>query len=288
MIRNFLSLTKPGIIFGNIITTCGGFFLACNNTFNSSLFIKTILGTIFIIASGCVLNNIIDKDIDALMERTKNRVLVKNLISIKVAFIFSTILAIISLLFFFYINFLCIYIGLFGLLMYVIVYSLYFKRKSIYGTFIGSISGAIPPLIGYVAISNKISLESLLLFIILCLWQLPHSFAIAIYRFSDFKNAKIPLLPIVTGINNTKIIILVTIILFSFASTLLMVYSNFNIIFILIMILLNFFWIYKSINGYHNNNDIIWARNMFIFSIIIISLLSLILIMQRCITFFYG
>lgn len=287
MIKNLFSLTKPGIIFGNIITTCGGFFLACNNnSFNSHLFIKTILGTIFIIASGCVLNNIIDKDIDALMERTKNRVLVKNLISVKIAFIFSNILAIISLFFFSNINVLCIYTGLFGLLIYVIVYSLYFKRKSVYGTLIGSISGAIPPLIGYVAISNKISLEAVLLFAILCLWQLPHSFAIAIYRFSDFKNAKIPLLPIIKGIDKTKLIMLIAIILFSSTSIFLLFYSKFNIIFILIMSLFNFLWIYKSISGYNITDNLSWARNMFIFSIIIISLLSLILIIQKCIIFY--
>ena len=98
MIREFYSVTKPGIIFGNLITVAGGFFLASRGNIDFKLFIATLIGISLIIASGCVFNNYIDRDIDKLMERTKNRVLVQGLISAKAALIYAVILMLIGII----------------------------------------------------------------------------------------------------------------------------------------------------------------------------------------------
>ncbi|MDN6773816.1 MAG: UbiA family prenyltransferase, partial [Enterobacterales bacterium] len=92
MMKQYLQVTKPGIIFGNLISVIGGFFLASKGSLDVPLFIATMVGVSLVVASGCVFNNYIDRDIDKIMERTKNRVLVKGLIAPKVTLTYATLL----------------------------------------------------------------------------------------------------------------------------------------------------------------------------------------------------
>ena len=194
-IKYFWTLTKPGIIFGNLITVIGGFFLGSRGQIDNWLFVATIIGTALVIASGCVFNNFIDRDIDKLMQRTKNRVLVKGLIAPYSAFLYATILGVFGLaILYLKTNLLALSIAFLGLFVYVIIYSLWQKRNSVYATLVGSISGAVPILVGYCAATNMFDLGAILLFLILSLWQMPHSYAIAIYRFNDSQQAAIPVL----------------------------------------------------------------------------------------------
>ncbi|MEZ0286312.1 MAG: heme o synthase, partial [Candidatus Paceibacterota bacterium] len=205
MVKTYYLLTKPGIIMGNGIAAIAGFALASEGRFHPLLFLGLLVGLALVIASACVVNNYLDRDIDEKMARTKNRALVKGLISGKSALIFASTLGILgTLILFFFTNTLTAAVGLFGWFFYVVVYTL-LKRRTVYGTLIGSISGAIPPVAGYCAVANRIDVGALILFVTLCLWQMPHFFAIAIYRLKDYKAADIPVLPIKSGIQNTKI-----------------------------------------------------------------------------------
>ncbi|MDU6442865.1 MAG: UbiA family prenyltransferase, partial [Pantoea sp.] len=94
MIKQYLQVTKPGIIFGNLISVIGGFLLASKGSIDYALFLTSLIGVSLVVASGCVFNNVIDRDIDVKMERTRNRVLVKGLISAKVSLIYATALGI--------------------------------------------------------------------------------------------------------------------------------------------------------------------------------------------------
>ncbi len=94
MIKQYLQVTKPGIIFGNLISVIGGFLLASKGSIDFRLFFVSLIGVSLVVASGCVYNNVIDRDIDHKMERTKNRVLVKGLISTKVSLAYATLLGI--------------------------------------------------------------------------------------------------------------------------------------------------------------------------------------------------
>ena len=96
MFKSYLSLTKPGIIFGNVITAIGGFFLAAKGNIDIGLLLATLVGLSFVIASACVFNNYIDRDIDIKMKRTKNRALVKHIISGRNAIIFANLLGIVG------------------------------------------------------------------------------------------------------------------------------------------------------------------------------------------------
>ncbi|SPY76620.1 Protoheme IX farnesyltransferase [Providencia rustigianii] len=193
MFKQYLQVTKPGIIFGNLISVIGGFLLASKGSIDYPLFIATLLGVSLVVASGCVFNNYIDRDIDRIMERTKNRPLVKGLIDPKVSLIYATVLGIAGMvLLLVAANALAMLLALIGFIVYVGLYSLYMKRKSVYGTLIGSLSGAAPPVIGYCAVTNEFDAGALILLLIFSLWQMPHSYAIAIFRFKDYKAANIP------------------------------------------------------------------------------------------------
>jgi protoheme IX farnesyltransferase len=98
MIKQYLQVTKPGIIFGNLISVVGGFLLASKGVIDYPLFLATLIGVSLVVASGCVFNNYIDRDIDSIMERTKNRVLVKGLIDPKVSLIYASVLGIVGML----------------------------------------------------------------------------------------------------------------------------------------------------------------------------------------------
>ncbi len=139
MIKQYLQVTKPGIIFGNLISVIGGFLLASKGSIDYTLFLTALVGVSLVVASGCVYNNFIDRDIDRKMERTKNRVLVKGLISPKVTLVYATALGIAGFaLLYFGANPLAMWLAVMGFVVYVGIYSLYMKRKSVYGTLIGS------------------------------------------------------------------------------------------------------------------------------------------------------
>jgi len=276
LIRKFFKVTKPGIIFGNLITTTGGFFLASRGSINYVTLLCATLGISLVVACGCVLNNIIDRDIDKLMERTKNRVLVLGLISVRAAFAYGLILGILGL----YIlqmgtNWLTVIIAVIGLFVYVGAYSLWLKRHSIYGTLVVSISGAVPPVVGYCAVSNQMDAGAITLFFILSIWQIPHSYAIAIYRLSDYTNAKIPVLPVRKGIFYTKVNILLFVTAFVIATLMLTFLHYTGYAYFISALVLGIFWIRLSILGFNAKDDKKWARKNFVFSIICITVLSI-------------
>lgn len=97
-------------------------------------------------------------------------------------------------------------IVLLGYVFYVFFYTMIYKRTSVYGTLVGSISGAVPPLVGYLAVTNYIDIEAVLLFVLFCLWQMPHSYAIAMFRLNDYRQAGIPVLPVIDGIEKCSAI----------------------------------------------------------------------------------
>jgi protoheme IX farnesyltransferase len=277
LIKTYISLTKPGIIFGNVITAAGGFFLAAKVHNNLWLFLATMIGLSLVIASGCVFNNYIDRSIDEKMTRTKNRALVKKLIPSRNAIIYGILLGLFGvLLLSFYTNLLTVFLALAGFFFYVVLYGIW-KRRSVYGTIIGSVSGAVPPVAGYCAVTNRFDSGAIILFMILVLWQMPHFYAIALYRLHDYAAAKIPVLPVKKSMLTTKIHMLVYIIGFIIASSLLTVFGYTGYAYLIVVLLLGLGWFGFAIKGFKTNNDTLWARKMFTFSLIVITLLCVML-----------
>lgn len=239
------------------------------------------MGISLVIASGCVFNNYIDRDIDPLMERTKNRATALGLISTRKLLVFGALLGLSGLgILFFFTNTLATSIALLGFLFYSVVYSLYFKRASIYGTAIGSISGAVPPVVGYCAASNTFDSGAIIIFFMLVLWQMPHSYAIAVYRLKDYIAAGIPVLPAKKSMRYTKISMLVYVIMFSIISLLPTFFSYTGIYYLGVATILDLYWIYLTVKGFSSNDDTLWARKVFLFSIILITLFSLMMVIN--------
>ncbi|PPC07917.1 heme o synthase [Acinetobacter pittii] len=276
MLKKYLFLTKPGILFGNFITTLGGFFLAAQGSIDILLLLLTLLGTTLVVASGCVVNNIIDQDIDTKMQRTQNRALVKKTISPTVALIYALVLGVIGFsILWFGVNGYAFLFAMIGFIVYVGFYSLWTKRTSIHQTVIGSISGASPPVIGYTAVTHQFDVAALLLFLAYALWQMPHSWAIAIYRFDDYKNAGIPILPVARSIYRTKIECVIYILLFAAVLNGLYCFGYTNVFFLITFNALTAYWLYLSVIGFKAENDQLWAKRFFLYSVILITLLSL-------------
>lgn len=277
MIQQYLQVTKPGIIVGNLISVVGGFLLAAQGHIHYLLFLLTLLGVSLVVASGCAFNNLIDRDIDRKMERTKNRVLVKGLVSPKVTSILATVLGLLGFtVLWFGANPLSMWLSLMGFVVYVGVYSLYMKRHSVYGTIIGSLSGAAPPVIGYCAVSHEFDAGAMILLAIFSLWQMPHSYAIAIFRLKDYQAANIPVLPVVKGIAVAKHHITLYIVAFMFATLMLSVGGYAGYKYLIVAAAVSVWWLCMALSGYKaENNDYLWARKLFVFSIIAITTLSI-------------
>ena len=276
-VKNYYLLTKPGIIYGNVITTIAGFLLASRFHGSISIFLGVVIGTACVIASACVFNNYMDRGIDQKMERTKKRALVTGAIPINHAIVYAIILALVGFgTLTVFTNLLTVFVGLIGFADYIILYGIS-KRKSEYGTLVGSISGATPILAGYTAVTNKLDAGGIILFLILVLWQMPHFYAIAMYRLKDYANANIPVLPVKKGMQETKIHMLFYIIAFLAATLMLSVYKLTGLIYAIAVSALSIYWLYLSVTGFFTNNDRKWARKMFFFSLIVIVGISILL-----------
>ena len=220
-------------------------------------------------------NNYIDRDIDRKMERTKNRVLVKGLISPEASLVYATLLGIAGfMLLWFGANPLACWLGVMGFVVYVGVYSLYMKRHSVYGTLIGSLSGAAPPVIGYCAVTGDFDSGAAILLAIFSLWQMPHSYAIAIFRFKDYQAANIPVLPVVKGISVAKNHITLYIVAFAVATLMLSLGGYAGYKYLVVAAAVSVWWLGMALRGYKVADDKVWARKLFVFSIVAITALS--------------
>lgn len=274
-LKRYLSVTKPGIIFGNLIATVGGFLLASQGRPDWLLLVATLVGVSLVVASGCAINNCIDRDIDARMSRTRSRVIVTGAMSVRAALAHGLVLGVAG--------FACLALWTsaltvacvaFGFAIYVGAYSLWMKRSSVYGTLVGSLSGAVPPVAGYCAAAGHWDSGALILLVMFCLWQMPHSYAIAIFRLADYEAANIPVLPVVRGISAAKRQIVLYILAFAMATLMLAAGGYAGLGYLVVACSTSLWWLRMALAGKTAPDDRVWARQVFVFSIITITALS--------------
>lgn len=276
-IKKYLSLTKPGIIMGNLIPAGGGFALACRGHIDIFLFLATMVGVALVIAAACVGNNYFDRKIDGKMARTRCRPLVQGLVSGRNALVFALILAVCGFLVLgLWTSLLTVGAALAGFVGYVVLYGIY-KYRTSYGTLIGSFAGAMPPVVGYTAVSHQVDGGVIILFSMMVLWQMPHFFAIAIRRLEDYIAAAIPVLPAVKGVAVTKVHMAFYVVAFVLTSTLLTVFGYTGYGYLAVALALGGVWIWLSLLGFKAQNDNKWARKMFTLSLLNITALCLML-----------
>ncbi|WP_051219194.1 heme o synthase [Oceanobacter kriegii] len=275
--KRYLSVTKPGIIMGNLIATAGGFFLASQGSVDFTLFLATVIGLSLVVASGCAINNGIDRDIDSRMERTRNRVTVTGEMSPLAAVSHGIVLGIAGFaLLAWQTNLMAVLFAAFGFVVYVGFYSLWLKRSSVYGTLVGSLSGAVPPVVGYVAVTGSFDTGAAILLTMFCLWQMPHSYAIAIFRYDDYAAAGIPVLPVAKGVSKAKLHIVLYIIAFALVTVLLTATGYAGYGFLAVSCATSLWWLGMALKGWGLEvDDTGWAKQVFMVSIVTITALSI-------------
>ena len=160
-------LTKPGVTYGNLITTIAGYLFAANGGIDWSVFAGLTFGTWCVIASACVSNNYLDQDIDSVMTRTKKRPLMTGEVTGLQAILFGALLGIVGVATLaVYTNYWVTSIGIVGWVVYVWLYGVLGKRKSVHGTLVGAISGAAPVWAGWLAVHPGVDVVGVLLFLI--------------------------------------------------------------------------------------------------------------------------
>jgi protoheme IX farnesyltransferase len=272
VIKRYYALTKPGIVRANVMAAVAGFLLASPGHIALVPLLALVVGVTSIIAGSCVTNNYLDRNIDARMKRTQGRALVTKDISVRSALIYALVLGIVgfaSLII--YTNWLTAWLGAIGVVSYVIIYG-YAKRTTRWGTLVGTISGAVPPVSGYTAATGRLDVAALLLFLLLVAWQMPHFYAIAIFRQKEYAAAGIPVWPIVKGLAGTRLQIIGYTLLFTALVPLLTLYGYTGLTYLVVMVAISLWWL-RTILKKHSNTER-WARTLFGQSLLVLMVLS--------------
>lgn len=204
LIGAYVALTKPRIIELLLITTIPTMVLAAGGWPETSLVVWTVLGGALAAGGANAINMFIDRDIDGLMERTRNRPLVTGRISPRNALFFALVLEVAAFaLLAWSSNVLAACLAISATLFYVFVYSMWLKRTSRQNIVIGGAAGAVPVLVGWAAVRNDVSWSAFVLFLVIFLWTPPHFWALAIRHADDYRAASVPMLPVVESAATT-------------------------------------------------------------------------------------
>ncbi|MCU1369617.1 MAG: ctaB [Ilumatobacteraceae bacterium] len=208
-LAGYVALTKPRIIELLLITTVPTMVVANQGIPSGWLILNTIIGGAFAAGGANAINMYVDRDIDALMERTKNRPLVTGLIEPRNGLIFAIGLEVVAFVWLaWWVNLLTAALGVAACLFYVFVYTLWLKRTSKSNIVIGGAAGAVPVLIGWTSVTNSLSWAPIVLFAVMFYWTPPHFWALAIKYKDDYAAADVPMLPSVVSIHTTAVRIL--------------------------------------------------------------------------------
>lgn len=207
--RDYLELTKPKVVALMILTSIIGMFLSVPGMVPLDVLILGNVGIALCAGAAAVINHVVDRKIDLKMSRTLNRPVAKGRVSPYQAMFFSAILGFLGMaILLLYINALTAWLTLASLFGYAVLYTSYLKRATPQNIVIGGLAGAVPPLLGWTAVTGEIHGHALLLVLIIYAWTPPHFWALAVHRKDEYAKAEIPMLPVTHGEKYTKINIL--------------------------------------------------------------------------------
>lgn len=214
--RAYYDITKPKVVALLVLTALVGMSLSVPGGLPWQLLLPAMLGIALLSSAAAAINHIVDEKIDTIMGRTHNRPLPEGRISVTNAIIFAISIALFGFIILYaLVNPLTAFLTLAGLVGYSFIYTLYLKRATPQNITIGGLAGAIPPLLGWTAMTNEVAPNALLLVLIIFTWTPPHFWALAIHRKNDYAKVNIPMLPVTHGVSFTKTqILLYTVLLF--------------------------------------------------------------------------
>jgi protoheme IX farnesyltransferase len=214
--RAYWELTKPRVVALLMVTAVIGMFLSTPGMVPWHVLTLGSLGMALAMMASAVINQVMDQRIDAIMTRTHRRPLVQGRVNTRAALVFAALLCAVSLFILdVFINRLTAVLTFFGIVGYAFIYTLWLKRATPQNIVIGGVAGAIPPLLGWTAVTGEVHPHALLLVLIIFAWTPPHFWALAIHRRDEYAKADIPMLPVTHGLEFTKTsVLLYTVILF--------------------------------------------------------------------------
>ena len=271
--RGYLELTKPGVQALLFVSCISGMLIASDFKPPLEVFVFGLLGVSFLAASSAVINHIFDQNIDAKMERTSLRPIVVGAISNKQATIFSIILYVLgSWMLLVYANPLTWVLTTLTFIFYGFIYTRYLKFMTSQNIVIGGLAGAMPPLLGWTAVSNTVEPNALLLVLIVMVWTPPHFWALAVHRVEDYAEASVPMLPVQKGVDFTKQHILLYTVLLFVCSMLPFSVGMFNELYLISAAILGSIFLYFSIRLFRDKTNS-YAMPTFAYSLIYLALL---------------
>mgnify|MGYP003391682702 FL=1 len=213
--RDYVELCKPRVVALMLLTVLVGMYLAVPGWVPLMTVGMSLLGIGLCAGSAAAINHLVDKRIDAIMARTRKRPVAQGRVSVQQAVWFAVVMGILGIsVLCLFVNQLTAVLSFITIIGYAGIYTGYLKRATPQNIVIGGLAGAAPPLLGWTAVTNQLDPHALLLVLIIFTWTPPHFWALAIYRFEDYKHAEIPMLPVTHGIQYTKLhVVLYTVLL---------------------------------------------------------------------------
>ena len=282
-ISEFFKLTKPGVLYLLMITAGASMILATNFNLDIIKALTGFLGIAFIAGSSAAINQILDFKYDSVMERTVKRPIVTGKISVTSATVFASFLFIAgSALILYFNNFLTWALTFGTWIFYAFFYTKVLKFSGSQNIVIGGLAGAMPPLLGWTAVVGSIDPLPLLLVLLIFIWTPPHFWALAINKKEEYARAGIPMMPVVKGIEYTKIQIVLYSILLMVVSLLLFATGYFGYLYLIGAAILGGIFIQKSwklkqSTGADN------SMSLFLYSIVYLTLIFLLMIVDRAV-----
>ncbi|MDQ8733169.1 heme o synthase [Paenibacillus sp. LHD-38] len=281
VLKDLIALTKPRLLRLNVFAALGGFLVASKWDIDFLLLIWALIGSTLTIASATVINNYWDRELDLKMERTKDRALPTGRMQPGTVLLYGIILGIAGLaVLFILVNPLSGWLGLLGWFVYIVIYTMWLKRTSTWSTSVGGISGAMPPVIGYCAVTNEVDAGAWILFALLFLWQPAHFWSLAIRRVEEYRAAGYPLLPVVKGIKRTKLQMIPYIVLLLPTGIFFTVFGYVGNYFLVISVLGGLLWLVHTLRGTGAKDTEKWAKTNFLISVNYLMVIFVVMILN--------
>jgi protoheme IX farnesyltransferase len=274
VLKAYFEALKPERTFFNVMTTFAGFLFACQWHVDWALLLYTLLGTTLVVMSACAVNNCTDRKLDAKMPRTKKRATVTGIVSVRKLAAIAVVLGLVGFaILAVRVNLLTTLLAAIAYVDYVVLYS-WSKRHTPWSTLIGTPSGALPLVAGYVAVTNSFDMTALLLGLVMVFWQMVHFYAIAIFRRKDYAAGNIPVWAVRYGVKSTQKWLLFYTLLYLVAVIQLALFASVGWVFLTVVGGMGVYWFYLGMKGFNALSPEKWARGMFGFSLIVLLVLS--------------
>ena len=246
--RDYLEVCKPKIVATMLFTALVGMYLAAPAAVEWRVLLAGTVGIGFVVAASAAINQLLDRRIDAVMERTQKRPLPAGHLSTGQVLVFSSLLGALGMLVLLaWVNWLTALLTFLSMLGYAVIYTRFLKYATPQNIVIGGAAGSTPPLLGWVAVTGEIDPGALLLFLIIFVWTPPHFWALALYRKEDYAQANVPMLPVTHGENYTRLHILLYTILLAAVTVLPYTIGMSGLLYLLGVLLLNAVFLYYAI-----------------------------------------